>query len=122
MVFAVSFLFAAKVFDELEQHAELDGFPDEWGKWWNKSTSWVNKHNWGVDKHPLVAKSLKTWLVWITDAEHFFQMLKHWCMTLAFISFAGWQILILFLAIMAASALMNEYVLIKFFNKNKKKK
>jgi hypothetical protein len=43
-------------------------------------------------------------------------------MTLAFISFAGWQILILFLAIMAASAIMNEYVLIKFFNKNKKKK
>ena len=61
------FLFAA--FRELSEHAKEGGFKG-WPDWWNTPKSWVNKHNWKP------SFLFKTVLVWVTDAEHFFQMLS----------------------------------------------
>lgn len=60
-----------KVFDELEQHAELNRFKGRYANWLNKSTGWRNKHEWKPNW------LFKTALVFTTDGEHFFQMLKH---------------------------------------------
>ena len=70
------FLFAA--FRELMDHAKENGFkgyPD----WWNTGEAWRNKHEWGPKYLPFLPTWLSTWLfktvlVWLTDAEHFFQL------------------------------------------------
>lgn len=57
------------LFRELSEHAKENrfiGYPD----WWNTSTSYRNKHEWRP------SWAFKTFLVWITDAEHFFQILS----------------------------------------------
>lgn len=61
------FLFAAG--REISEHAKESKFKD-WGKWWNTNQSWTNKHRW----YP--SWFWKTAGVWLTDAEHFFQMLS----------------------------------------------
>ena len=54
---------------ELSEHAKENLFFD-WGKWWNTTTSYTNKHEWQP------SWAFKTVLVWTTDAEHFFQLLS----------------------------------------------
>ena len=106
----ISFLFAAlfKVFDELEQQSELNKWKTKWdwlNNWLNKEPGWKNKHNWRP-----------TWLfstaiVWVTDGEHFFQMLKHLCFAAAFAPLIGWSAILVMLFVMISSFVMNEIVL-----------
>ena len=63
------FFFA--LFRELSEHAKENGFVD-WGRWWNTGESWTNKHEWG--KGVLPSWFFGSVMVWVTDAEHFFQM------------------------------------------------
>ena len=72
------FLFTT--FRELSEHAKENGFKG-WPDWWNTSKSWTNKHNWGDKYLPFLPSKIRKWLffsplVWVTDAEHFFQMLS----------------------------------------------
>ena len=62
------------LFRELSEHAKENNFTD-WGKWWNTSTSWRNKHEWG-NRLNIPKWVFKTVLVWTTDAEHLFQLLS----------------------------------------------
>ena len=70
----LGFFFA--LFRELSEHAKESGFTD-WGRWWNTSQSWTNKHEWGKDILP--SWFFGSFMVWITDAEHFFQLLSMLC-------------------------------------------
>jgi len=66
----LSFLFAG--FRELSEHAKEGNFKGM-SHWWNTPKSWINKHEW-VGKLPKwVFGSV---MVWVTDAEHFFQFLS----------------------------------------------
>jgi len=73
MIFKIvilAFLFAA--FRELSEHAKEGNFKGM-SDWWNTPKSWINKHEW-VGKLPKwVFGSV---MVWVTDAEHFFQFLS----------------------------------------------
>lgn len=77
MLVLLGFLYT--LFRELGEHAKDNRFIG-WGKWWNTDTSWVNKHRWGPMLLPWLPEWFTKWLffsplVWITDAEHFFQAL-----------------------------------------------
>lgn len=79
MIAVYAFLFA--LCRELGEHAKDNRFPGHWGKWWNSDTSWVNKHRWGSLLLPFLPSKVSKWifyspLVWVTDAEHFFQLLS----------------------------------------------
>ena len=67
LYFSLGFLFSA--FRELSEHAKESKFLG-WGNWWNTGTSWANKYNWNP------SWLFKSAMVWVTDAEHFFQMLS----------------------------------------------
>ena len=89
------FLFA--MFRELSEHAKegnFDGYPD----WWNTPKSWVNKHEWSL---PLLPEWLNRWLfnsplVWLTDAEHFFQFFSMLSVVSGIWILAGWQYALVF--------------------------
>ena len=66
----LAFFFAA--FREISEHAKegnFKGMPD----WWNTPKSWTNKHEWGGKLPKWLFGSV---MVWVTDAEHFFQFLS----------------------------------------------
>lgn len=69
---------------ELSEHAKENLFFD-WGKWWNTTTSYTNKHEWQP------SWAFKTVLVWTTDAEHFFQLLSFLFAIAAVYYGGGWQ-------------------------------
>ena len=66
----LSFLFAG--FRELSEHAKEGNFKGM-SHWWNTPESWTNKHEWGGKLPKWVFGSV---MVWVTDAEHFFQFLS----------------------------------------------
>lgn len=75
------FAFCFAMFRELSEHSKdsrWHGYPD----WFNTNKSWVNKHRWGSIVFPFLPEKLSKWifyspLVWVTDGEHFFQMLSY---------------------------------------------
>jgi hypothetical protein len=67
---------------ELEEASWGNEYPAHWSSWWNKKRSWVNKHRWGNALgnklgfgHSIFTIAFKTFLVFLTDAEHFFAFL-----------------------------------------------
>lgn len=103
--------------DELQQHAEQNGFKpsldsQSWYNtkalpWLNKKTSWKNKHQWQP------SWLFKTALVSLTDGEHFFQLLKHLVLA-ALVGVLTGSLLIAVLTqvvIAAASFILNEVFL-----------
>ena len=66
----LSFLFAG--FRELSEHAKEGNFKGM-SHWWNTPESWTNKHEWGGKLPKWLFGSV---MVWVTDAEHFFQFLS----------------------------------------------
>ena len=77
LVFLFAFLFVA--FRELADHAKENGFKG-WPDWWNTGKAWRNKHEFGKRFLPFLPEAIsgfifKKLLVWLTDAEHFFQFL-----------------------------------------------
>jgi len=97
LVALFGFLFAA--FRELSEHAKENGFKG-YPKWWNTDESWTNKHRWQP------SWAFKTFLVWTTDAEHFFQMMSFLSAIAAVYTGEGWQAaLAFFLGAQTAGAL-----------------
>jgi len=85
------FLFTT--FRELMEHAKEDGFKG-WPDWWNTSKAWVNKYRWGSKYLPFLPQKVSKWiffspLVWVTDAEHFFQVLSTISVLLALLASEG---------------------------------
>ena len=108
------------VFDELQQHSEKNGWKKRlhptgegfWNmkarKWLNNSTSWKNKHNWKP------SWLFSTALVFLTDGEHFFQMLKHVALAgILAVVFPSlwWAFFVAYAVILCASFLLNEVFL-----------
>ena len=80
--FLFAFLFVS--FRELSEHAKegnFKGYPD----WWNTPRSFTNKHEW---KPNWLFKSA---MVWVTDAEHFFQMFSLLSVVASTYILAGWE-------------------------------
>lgn len=72
------------LFRELSEHGKEGGFT-EMPDWWNTPKAHRNKHEWGDKYLPSwIHPKIRHWiffspLVWITDAEHFFQILSSFC-------------------------------------------
>lgn len=81
------FLFAA--FRELSEHAKENKFK-KWGPWWNTNQSFDNKRTWD-DKLGLPSWWFMSVMVWVTDAEHFFQMMSFLAAIGAVYTGEGWQ-------------------------------
>jgi hypothetical protein len=67
---------------ELEEAANGNEYPKHWSNWWNNEISWPNKHRWGIEVanklgfgHKFFKVAFVTFLVFITDASHFFAFL-----------------------------------------------
>ena len=74
------------LFRELSEHAKEGNFkrmPD----WWNTPKSWTNKQKWGGKLPKWLFGSV---MVWVTDAEHFFQFLSLLAVTAAFTLLHPW--------------------------------
>jgi len=56
---------------ELMEHSMDSKWDKPHSTWWNRRVSWKNKHEWQP------SWLFKTALVWMTDAEHFFQMVMN---------------------------------------------
>jgi hypothetical protein len=82
---------------ELEEAAWENTFPKHWSSWWNNERSWVNKYQWG-NSNELLSFSMKTWLVFITDASHFFQFVRMVSMAMLVYHAAGLMPLGLFIS------------------------
>lgn len=111
LVISFIMIIANVVFDELQQHSEENKWKFKNKKlndWLNEKTSWRNKHNWKPSWF------FKTAGVFLTDGEHFFQMLKRICILIIPCLFVNFYILpVLFLFQMLMSGFMNEKVLKK---------
>lgn len=62
----VDFHFERSIFMSLDRKVRM---------WWNQSEGWKNKYK---DRDPSKGRAFPgslTWLVWVTDAWHFFQMI-----------------------------------------------
>jgi len=55
---------------ELMEHSRDNRWDKPNSNWWNSNKGWKNKHEWQP------SWLFKTALVWLTDAEHFFQMVS----------------------------------------------
>ena len=86
LVALFAFMFAA--FRELSEHGKEGGFIG-WANWWNTPLSSTNKHSWGPDWLPKWV--FGSALVWLTDAEHFFQFLSLLCLLAIVFILGGWQ-------------------------------
>lgn len=64
-----AFLFAMG--RELMEHSRDNRWDKPYSTWWNSNKAWRNKHEWQP------SWLFKTALVWMTDAEHFFQMIMN---------------------------------------------
>jgi len=89
---------------EMEEASFQNTYPANWGSWWNNETSWPNKHRWGKAlasrigfAKSFIKLSMRTWLVFITDAEHFFQMVRMLAMAGVVYYAGGLTVLLLFL-------------------------
>ena len=72
---------------ELMEHS-MDSKWSYKSTWWNRKVSWKNKHDWKP------SWLFKTALVWMTDAEHFFQMIMNMAAVVAVGLAAGLDITI----------------------------
>lgn len=76
VIFGMCFSF----FREMSEHGKegaFEGMPD----WWNTPKAHRNKHEWGDKYLPFLPAKLRWWifyspLVFLTDAEHLFQLLS----------------------------------------------
>lgn len=87
MVIVCGFLFAAC--RELSEHAKENKFTD-WGPWWNTNQSFNNKRAWS-GKLGLPSWWFMSVMVWVTDAEHFFQFVSMLFAILAIYILAGFE-------------------------------
>lgn len=90
---------------ELEEAAWGNEYPTHFPNWWNKEKSWANKHRWGNalgDKlgfgHSAFTIAFKTFLVFLTDAEHFFAFLMALILAAIVYICSDFNTMILFLA------------------------
>lgn len=87
LVIVCGFLFAAC--RELSEHAKENKFTD-WGPWWNTNQSFDNKRTWD-DQLGLPSWWFMSVMVWVTDAEHFFQFVSMLFAILAIYILAGFE-------------------------------
>lgn len=95
MIISYILIAIAAIAKAIQDHCKINSFPDSW-TWWNESDSWRNK--WDI-KHKLslyegtlrVTDKRKprffgstTFLVWVTDGWHFFQMVYLNCLIVGF--------------------------------------
>jgi hypothetical protein len=107
------------IFDELQQHSEKNGWnkrlhPTGEGRWNMKIRPWLNNETSWKNKHNMEPRWLfSTVLVWLTDGEHFFQMLKHVVIAaiVAILTSTWWMFIVGYAAIALMSGIMNELVL-----------
>lgn len=85
---------------ELSEHSKDSRWPVNM-RWWNTKTAWKNKHEW----HKWIFKDV---LVFVTDAEHFFQWLSHIFIALVFIPFGWWKVLMAWAFVILLSGLSNR--------------
>ena len=93
LIALLAFLFA--VFRELSEHAKEGGFIGS-PAWWNTPTSAENKNEWGPKYLPFLPEKVSTFLfrkvlIWMTDAEHFFQLNSLICVIAGIGLLGGWQ-------------------------------
>jgi hypothetical protein len=77
LLFALGFHFA--LCREISEHAKENRF--NLGPWWNTRSSYKNKNTWHLKYLPFLPDSIgkllfRKVLVWLTDAEHFFQFIS----------------------------------------------
>jgi hypothetical protein len=108
LIFLFAFLFAAC--RELSEHGKeggFIGFPD----WWNTPRSHTNKYTWGPDWLPRWV--FGSALVWLTDAEHFFQFLSLLCVLAMVLILGGWQLVLVAYLGQALAGLLKSFTTIK---------
>jgi hypothetical protein len=90
-LFAVLFV----TFRELSEHGKEGGFIN-WADWWNTPKSHRNKYDWNKKYLPFLPDNVGQFifrkvLVWLTDAEHFFQFLSFLSAIFAVMLGGTWQ-------------------------------
>jgi len=108
LVALFSFLFAA--FRELSEHSTEGKFTN-WPDWWNASESWTNKHSWGPDWLPRWV--FGSALVWLTDAEHFFQLLSTFSILAMIFILGGWELALVAYLAQALAGLLKSFTNIR---------
>lgn len=111
MVLSSMMILLNVIFDELQQHSEENKWkmPNKaLNNWLNEKTSWRNKHTWG-DKWGLPKWVFGSALVFATDGEHFFQLMKRMCILIIPCLFLSFWLFPLFMLIQnGISWAMNE--------------
>jgi hypothetical protein len=115
LIFLFAFLFAAC--RELSEHGKeggFIGFPD----WWNTPLSHRNKYIWNKKYLPFLPNNIGQFifrkvLVWLTDAEHFFQFLSLLCVLAMVLILSGWQLVLVAYLGQALAGLLKSFTKIK---------
>ena len=103
-----AFLFAA--FRELSEHGKEGGFIG-WADWWNTPVSHRNKYTFGPDWLPRWV--FGSALVWLTDAEHFFQFLSLISLLAIVLTLGSWELVLIAYLGQALAGLLKSFTSIK---------
>ena len=118
---------------ELSEHAKEHGF-NGWGAWWTPNQSHWNKHQWDdlvlvylqslfpnlfsrlwITKFVgrILSAAFKTALVWITDAEHFFQFVSFIAVLVMVQTLGSWEWVLLVYGVNVMVGFLKQFTKIK---------